>query len=432
MDGHSANGHRARPAPSEPTVTPERPSAWRFVLLNALLRVAAAGSGQIFAFVLADRLGKGSGGSWAVALTAGGYFGTELVLAPRGGRMADRRGARRVLRLGLIAAAVSALLGSGAALVAGGVAMLTALLVLARVAEGLGAAFVVPATLTLVSEATDGDPIRQTRVMGAFEIASVVGMIVGFAGAGALWDSLGVAALIALIPVYAAAWGLAGGPPDATSSPGVPPPVRSTLRALARRRSNVAFAVAWLAVNAVVGAWFQYAPYLLKLSERSDEQALVGGRSGNEIGLVFAVWGVSFLIGIAGWSWWGARWPRRRVLGISLVGMLGVAASLTLVNHGAPDAVLLVAVACVMVEAGFTPAAFVHLAELSAQDLSARATTMGLYSVLLGAGQLIGAALTAPFVAAWAMDGLLAVTTILALVALLGVFAMGRESRSTD
>ena len=120
------------------------------------------------------------------------------------------------------------------------------------------------------------------------------------------------------------------------------------------------------------------------------------------------------------------------MLGISLVVMLGVAASLTLVNHGAPDAVLLVAVACVMVEAGFTPAAFVHLAELSARDLSARATTMGLYSVLLGAGQLVGAALTAPFVAAWAMDGLLAVTTILALVALLGVFAMGRESRSAD
>jgi len=81
------------------------------------------------------------------------------------------------------------------------------------------------------------------------------------------------------------------------------------------------------------------------------------------------------------------------------------------------------------VEAGFTLAAFAHLAELTVPVDSSRGAALGLYSVLLGAGQLVGNLLGGPFSARWQMDGVLGLTAILAVVSLIGVMGMPRKAR---
>ena len=69
----------------------------------------------------------------------------------------------------------------------------------------------------------------------------------------------------------------------------------------------------------------------------------------------------------------------------------------------------------------YHPFAFAHLAELTGPLDETRGTALGLYSVLLGAGQLFGNLLGGVFSAQWQMDGVLLLTAILAVIALLGV-----------
>ena len=403
------------------------PSIRRLIALNALIRVAAAASGQLFAFVVAERLGGSAAlGAAAVGLFGAAFFATELAGAPWAGHIADRVGQARVLRYGPSFGVVSSLIAVTVALGHAPLGALVVVLLIARVSEGASAACAVPTTLVLISRATDADPVRRMRMMGLFEITSLLGMILGFVVAGVGWDELGARAFLLLAPVYAGAWLLVGRPTDRPSGPGGRMPPLATLRRLASERGTLAFGVSWLAVNAVVGVWIQQGPYLLKLPTRSSTQALVGGFGGSEVGGIFAVWGMVFLSGLALWSLLGARWPRR-VLAVALAGMLGVVLALAMVNHGAPRALLAVAALLVLVESGYTPAAFSHLADLTQHLDPTRGAALGLYSVLLAAGQLAGNVIGAPFAARWQMDGVLALTALLALVALGGVARMPRE-----
>jgi len=416
----------------------------RLLTINGLIRISAAGSGQLFAFLLADRMsGQAGVGSVLIGIIGAAFFLTELVGAPFAGNLADRIGQHKVLRWGPVFGIVSAIVAASVALGAGSVGLLVAILFVARLNEGASAAFAVPTTLTLLSRLTDGDSRRRTRVMGAFEVTSLVGMIAGYVVVGIAWDQFGTAAFLVLPPIYMLAWLLVGNREEAgdfasargtasknavaaSDAPEVRPfrAVLNVLRRLASNRENLAFGISWLSINAIVGLWIQQAPFLLSLPDRSASQALVGGYSGQEIGLVFAAWGGAFLVGIALWSWLAPEMDRSRTMSIALIGMLGVVASLFWVNHGGPTPILWLGLALVMVEAGFTPAAFSHLAELTAPIDDSRGAAMGLYSVMLGAGQLFGNLLGGPFAARWQMDGVLALTAGLALVSLVGVRMM--------
>jgi MFS family permease len=409
----------------------------RLLAVNGLIRIGAAGSGQLFAFLLADRMSHQSGfGSLLVGVIGAAFFFTELVGAPFAGGLADRVGQRRILRWGPVFGIASAMVAALAALGAGAIPLLVVILFLARLNEGASAAFAVPTTLTLLSRATDGDARRRTRVMGAFEVTSLVGMIAGYVVVGVAWDQIGTAAFLVLPPVYGLAWWLVGSggeeTPRAVGIDSERGSVMDVLRRLASKPGNLAFGVSWLAINAVVGLWMQQAPFLLSLPERSATQALVGGFSGQQIGLVFAVWGAAFLVGIALWSWLAPGMDRCRAMSVALVGMLGVVASLAWVNHGGPTVVLWLAALLVCVEAGFTPAAFAHLAELTVPVDASRGAALGLYSVLLGAGQLAGNLLGGPFAARWQMDGVLTLTAILAVVSFVGARLMGSDARYAE
>lgn len=403
-------------------------SPLRLILVNVFIRVASAASGQLFAFVLADRMGARAGAGSLIAGAIGlAFYATELVGAPVAGHVADILGQRRVLRWGPLFGIASVLFGAAAALRLTSVTVLATTLVVARLLEGVSAACAVPTSLTLLARATEREhadrAARRLRLMGFFEIASLGGIIVGYLLAGVIWDSLGGAAFLVLPLVYIVAFAFARGG-EGTAAAAHRLPVWSTLRTLVAEPGVAGFTIAWLGVNAVIGVWLQQAPFLFKLPTRSLTQALVGGFSGRTIGIVFALWGTTFLIGIALWSLAAPRWPRRRTLFVALIGMLAVVASLTAVNHGGPRWLLIVAAVAVLVESGFTPAAFAHLADFTDVHAESRGGAMGLYSLLLGLGQLIGAGLGAPFAARWQMDGVLGVTALLAVAALAGVGRM--------
>lgn len=405
------------------------------LLTNGLIRVASAASGQLFAFVLAERAGAHAGlGALLVGLTGASFYITELAGAPVAGHLADTLGHVRVLRWGPLFGIVSVLTGALATLTPFPLVTLGVVLVAARVCEGASAACAVPAALALLAQETEGNATQRLRLTGLFEITSLVGLILGYALAGAGWDAIGPTVFLTLPVVYGAAWLLvparaaSSGTCTAHSAQRSRTPVWLTLRTLAVQRGAVAFVVAWLAVNAVVGVWVQQAPYLLKLPLRSSSQMLVGGYSASTIGVIFAVWGLAFLAGIALWSLAAPRWPRRRLMAIALGGMMAVVVTLWLVNHGASRALLIVGVLAVMVESGFTPAAFAHLSDLTDVHNGSRGATMGTYSLLLGGGQLLGVAVGAPFAARWQMDGVLALTALLAVIAMGGVAGMSRRN----
>ena len=102
---------------------------------------------------------------------------------------------------------------------------------------------------------------------------------------------------------------------------------------------------------------------------------------------------------------------------------LSATAALTLMNHGGgPGPLLWLSIAwfalSVLVESGFAPVAVSYLARLSSSLQADRGLFMGLYSVVLGLGQLIGSWLDGPFANRWGMDGILALTGVLGLIAL--------------
>src|SRR5207237_3253086 len=83
----------------------------------------------------------------------------------------------------------------------------------------------------------------------------------------------------------------------------------------------------------------------------------------------------------------------------------------------------------ILVESGFTPAALAYLAEIAEEHAEDRGSVMGVYSVLLSVGQLLGGALAAPFAERLGINGLIILTGLLCLVALFTVMLLGQAER---
>ncbi len=106
-------------------------------------------------------------------------FGGVLIL---GGRLADQFGRRRIFITGLLAFAVTSL---GCAL-----ASTAAILIVARVLQGLSAAILAPAALALVTT-TFTEGAERNRALGVFGAATALGFVAGQVLGGVLTDLIG-------------------------------------------------------------------------------------------------------------------------------------------------------------------------------------------------------------------------------------------------
>jgi MFS family permease len=394
-----------------------------------VLRVSTAITGGMLVF-LVDQLTREHGsGPHAIAFLTGGFYATELTGAIVFGVLADRYGRKVIMLLGPV-------FGSVAVFMTGLTTHLPTLFV-TRLLEGGSTAASVPSTLGFIAAETAHDEKLRGRVVALFEFVSLGGMLaVGPALSGVLWDLYGRPAFFLNCVLYLVALGLyAYGvtevprerQADLASSPGHRTRARDEaaryLR-IATNRKVLLFAPTWLAINAILGLWAIQAPLLLKGNIQDSSQFLMQGVSATSIGLGEAVLAVVFGGGLLFWGVVYARFRRTTMLLLGVGAFVAMTVDVLAINHfGGMSEFLLaglagVAIVCLFVMSGATPAALGLLADVSEGFEEDRSAIMGLYSVFLGIGQVIGAILGG-ISAGWkGIDGLIIATAGLLAIGL--------------
>jgi MFS family permease len=409
------------------------------VLLGTFtLRFSTGLTGAMLLYYLAqlpDFGGPRVSGSVAGIMTAA-YFAAELVLSPAFGVLSDRFGAHRLMQVGPIFGAVAVAI----------TALTTDLWLLGgtRWLEGMAAAASIPSILGYIAIVTSGDEGLRGRSVARFEAATIAGLGIGAVVAGPLFEVLGRGAFIVNAAIYLGSlaiyrYGVQAVSSDAASleaaeaRPISSGEVRPESFDLARYRrllatSNVwLLAPTWIALNAVIGAWTTQSVFQL-VRENPDPrfagQLLLGGFEPTQVSIGLGVALVVFFAGIFVWGNLFKRYRRTTIIGVGIAGGLVMVGSVFGINHSADMSILVriglvvVALAGLFVLAGATPAALGMLADISETHPSDRGAIMGLYSVFLGLGQIVGSVASGAAADWLAVDGLLAASVALLVIAL--------------
>ncbi len=409
------------------------------IVVGFLLRCASGATGVLLGFYL-NRVVSGADQAINPGVIAGlttAFFVVELLLAPVFGSWSDSIGRKPFLLAGPIIAGLAVQLHP--------LTTFLWVITIGRLLEGLATSATTPGTLGFLSDMTSGHPALRGRVMGLYELGSLVGIGLGPVVGGRLWDFLKEDGLhwIALLDFLAAVLVLlfiresrpahapaapaaeAGTVTEAatvTRTPGWGERLRS-YRSLLGLRRLWQFAPAWIAINGVVGLWFNHVTPLLSRGYRSPTQLLQGGWTGAEVSNLFIIFGLSLMVGIYFWSHFYARLRKTNIMLMSIGGALALCVVLFVINMqllppplGTWGLVPLVVVA-IFFESAFTPVALAYLADVTEGQVRNRGAVMGLYSVFLALGQVLGATIGVPFIDLFGFNGLLLATVLLVVVA---------------
>jgi MFS family permease len=400
-----------------------------------VLRVSTSITAGLLVFFVNDLTKASGGGQGSIAVLHGGFYATELTGAIAFGILADRYGRKVIMLLGPI-------FGSVAVLMTG---MTTAMPVLfvTRLFEGSSTAASIPSTLGFIAAETADDERLRGRVVSLFELVSLGGMLaVGPALSGVLWDAIGRSAFFLncgfyLVALALYAYGVSEVPREAAAEIAARKegPASGELARywrIATSRSVLLFAPTWLAINAVLGLWGNQAPLLLTGNKHDPSQFLMQGVSPTAIGIGEAVFAVFLGLGLLFWGTVYARFRRTTLLLCGTVAFFVLTIDVLAINHfGGVSATLLgvlvvIGLGALFTLSGATPAALGLLADVSEGFHEDRSAIMGLYSVFLGLGQVLGA-LVGGLAASWkGIDGLIVATVVLlgiGMVALLNLRA---------
>jgi MFS family permease len=426
---------------SEPS--PQKPSALArdiflraaaFVLLGTfLLRIAGGLATGTLNFYLKSLGQEGL----EVGFVAAGYYGAELLLAPVFGALTDRIGRKVLMVAAPLIGAVALLLYPQTSSVG--------VLFLIRVLEGVSAGAAIPATLGYLSDLTDGNPNR-ARVMGLYEIITLLGVTGGGILLGPLlWSALGTSSYPLLAALYVlGALVFAFGLPNIGVTAQRQRTLKDYARALGSRRL-VRFLPAWLSATGVIGLWLVHVQNLLSQSKTptlEPGQALVGAFSPAEISKYLGFFAFAFLAGLIYWAERAKHGRRTNPMLYAGGGLFAIALSWFFLNHpnlgftflipspfGPVDPWFIVLMLGAFFQAGFTPVALAYLADISEDFPEDRGVVMGLYSIFLAGGNLIGGSLLGGiFVSALKMDGVILLTLLFTLVAMISVLYIRRVS----
>jgi MFS family permease len=415
------------------------------VLVGSLvLRLAAHTTGQMLQFYFKEI----NESHYYLSYTTTGFitasfFIAELLGAPVLGAMSDRYGRKPFMILGPLLGAIAVQITS--------MTVVVWLLVLTRLLEGLSTASSVPATLGYISEATVGRANLRARIIGLYEITLAGGIALGAIIGGYLWEWLGtgksvtfaglrlispafgVNGIIYLVSLAIFIWGLKdirrGAHQTSVSANGKLKHYREVFKSPAVWM----FIPAWLAVFSIVGMWTNHSPRLMT-SERNFGNQVLTGINTVKFGNSFAVLAIIFGIGILGWSFILGRYRKTSVMLIATGGLFVTLAAVYGFNHlesfSGPLYYLLLAALLlgIITLSGFTPAALNYLADVTESYAEDRGSIMGLYSVFLGIGQLLGTA-TGGYFADWnGTDGLLMLSAFFGLVTVLSLVLLRKRT----
>ncbi len=422
-------------------------SLWAVLAGTFSLRFSTGLTGAMLAVYLATLPEHGGPVVGAIVLGVFGalFYLAELVLSPIFGILSDRQGHHRVMLYGPIFGAVAVIMtGFTADLglpppLAVILAPITGSLVVlgvTRLLEGASTAASIPSILGYIAMVTAGDELLRGKAAARFEGATLLGLGAGFGAAPVVFALFGPTAFFLNAVLYAASFliFLTVKDPAGDLSAARAPHVGFGRYLELLRHSHVwLLAPTWIAVNASIGLWFSQSIFqFAQANPDFPEQSLMRGFSAVQISAAVVVIGIIFGLGLL---YWGNRFKNTRRTSIILYGILGggglVAAGIA-VNHGTGlPLVALVAAAAVaafglFVMAGATPAALGLLADISERFPDDRGAIMGLYSVFLAVGQIIGALIGGFAAEAAGIDGMLVATGVLLLVALLPLARLRR------
>jgi MFS family permease len=402
------------------------------------LRFSTGLTGALLVYYLADLEAFGAAEVTAVqvGILTAAFFVAELLLSPLFGMLSDRIGSRRVMQYGPIFGAIAVVM----------TALTTDLFLLGitRWLEGAAAAASIPSILGFIAVATSHDEELRGKTVARFEAATLAGLGFGLVAAGGLWEILDRNAFYLNALLYGGSlliyrFGVThDGTPDVAEAHaeaeelgagGVAGVARGfDLRRYRRILASPAvwlLAPTWIAVNAFIGAWTSQSIFQLVNEPRAgfEDQLLMGGFEPTQVSIGLAV---ALLVFFAGLFYWGNRFKRYRRTSIMAVGIAGgvvMVAAIFGLNHAdgalaaAQVPLALVGAGALFVLAGATPAALGMLADISEHHPVDRGAIMGLYSVFLALGQVIGS-LFGGGAAEWAgIDGLLIASAVLLVLA---------------
>jgi len=390
-----------------------------FVLIgNSLQRIAAGAGGVLVGLYLAELANRGSAvGAGLVGVLGAVSFVTELIAAMPMGIASDAVAPRGLMTGG-------SLLGAGATQLFG-MTGLVSIFFLSRGLEGVGAAAVAPPLLAHLTDVSDHKPSLRAKAMSYFELSLLAGLALGGLLAGQLWRKLGARAFGAIAVVYLFSAALLYAGAVGSRSHGREQAVEGFLRAL-HHPSLQRLAPVWLCVNTIVGLWL--GPTLIfLLTHKSQSSQFLDGvffEHPDRVGWVLLGYSIIFGIGVTSWSFVLPPICLPRALHVTLFAMLVVCGEFLLFNHLTSDTARWIVGATtaltIMVESGFTPAALALLAgAIGAQ--AGRGAAMGIYSVLLSVGAIVGSLIAALLGRRFAVDGLIYGTLAMAIIALLFV-----------
>jgi len=408
------------------------------------LRFSTGLTGAMLLYYLAILPGFGGvdvSGSVAGAMTAA-YFAAELVFSPAFGVLSDRLGAHRVMQVG-------PMLGAAAVIVTWATIDLW-LLGGTRVVEGMAAAASIPSILGYIALTTSGDAALRGRTVARFEAATIAGLGMGAVAAGPLFQALGREAFLVNAAIYVGSfliyrYGVRPVAIDpaaitaATDRPLDSAELRPAGFSLARYRDLLStravwlLAPTWIALNAIIGAWTTQSVFQLVRADpegRFGDQLLMGGFQPSQVSVGLAVALAIFFAGIFVWGNLFRRYRRTTIMALGIGGGLAMIGASVGINHSAEwhlvarVGLVALAMAGLFVLAGATPAALGMLADISETHPSDRGAIMGLYSVFLGLGQIIGSVASGGAADWLGVDGLLLASLGLLVVALLPLAAL--------
>jgi MFS family permease len=404
---------------------------WAVLAGTFTLRFSTALTGAMLAVYLATlpQHGGPEVDPIVVGIFSATFYLAELVLSPVFGVMSDRIGHHRVMLFGPAFGAIAVIITG----------LTTNLLLLGgtRWLEGASTAASIPSILGFIAVVTALDEGLRGKMSARFEGATLLGLGTGFAVAPIAFATFGPAAFFLNAVMYGVSflifWTVEDpvGEEASTRAPHVG--LRRYLE-LTRSAHVWLLAPTWIAVNASIGLWFSQSIFqFARANPDFPDQTLMRGFTAFQISAAAVVIGLIFGLGLL---YWGNRFKNLRRTTIILYGILGggvlVGAGI-LVNHSAdlplivPLVALLAAAFGLFVLAGATPAALGLLADISERFPNDRGAIMGLYSVFLAVGQIIGALIGGYAASTRGIDGMLIATAVLLAVALVPLAQLRRD-----
>jgi MFS family permease len=409
------------------------------LLIGTAIQRANSGAGTVVLGLFLAQLSLHNGHhitSLQVGLLPVAFYITELSLATLMGGLSDRWG-RRVF---MVAGPLVGLVQTGLLFFTPRINPLPYLLAL-QVLAGVSGAMTTPVVLGYLADYTSSNQTHRVRIMSLYELVTSGGIAVGIVMGGVIWDRFERASFIVLAVLYLLV----------SLCLTVVPVVNRVvdhghIRQIAGRYWRLLhtprlfiFIPAWICISALVGIWFSsQLTFILSRPAPHMHQLLMGCMSGPGSGrivsLVLGIFVLFFGLSLLFWAFFLTRVPRLRLMLTSVVGAYLACIALFGINHQERMNSLFllwlpILAIGIFAETSFAPSALAYLADISEESAKDRGLVMGLYSIFLGLGQILGNGLGGIFARSFGFDGLIYLTVILASIALLSLLWLFRQER---